>query len=336
MTETRPQYEVIIYDKKIKDRFLEVVDEKSYNREVIFAKQIFDGNKFLQQCDKESIRNAIVNIALTGATLNPALQQAFIVPRKGKAILDFSYRGLIQIATDPGSIKVMTAQVVYTWDEFEYEQGTKPFIHNKMNLDPPIDPEELAHDPKKIWDYVLCAYSRAVLFDGSEDFIILPKYKLWKIYQSSEGKENAKMPWQTWPEEMIRKSAIKYHAKTLPKNDRLATAVSILNEHEGIKKESTAKEFMSRFNSDEVVDAETKPQDAPQAPENVNDAVVMPENESPELPLPDKKDYTKMTALKGHELGAAIRCPDLPKGKNVRPKSDCNQCAKSADCPAWV
>ena len=34
----RPKYEMILYDKKIKERFLEVVDEKTYNREIIFAK----------------------------------------------------------------------------------------------------------------------------------------------------------------------------------------------------------------------------------------------------------------------------------------------------------
>jgi hypothetical protein len=45
-------------------------------------------------------------------------------------------------------------------------------------------------------------------------------------------------------------------------------------------------------------------------------------------------NYTTKKATQG-DLGAALRCPDLPKGKNVRPKSDCNTCQKTDDCPAW-
>lgn len=249
--QNRPQWEVAIYDPKVKERFLEVVSEQDYFREVIFARQIVSGSEALQNCSTDSIRAAVMNIALTGTTLNPALQQAFLVPRKKKAVLDFSYRGLIGIACSTGNVKSMTAQVVYVWDSFRFEMGSSPFIHYTMNLNPPVDMDLIAKDPKKIWDHVICAFSTATLLDGSIDFAILPKYKLWKIYQTSEGKDNAKMPWSTWPEEQIRKTVIKYHSKTLPKqgNDRLATAVSILNEHEGLvaKDEAKAKDVMKRF-----------------------------------------------------------------------------------------
>ncbi|MFA5346549.1 MAG: recombinase RecT [Methanoregula sp.] len=251
--EQRPQWEVAIYDPKIKARFLEVMSEQDYFREVILAKQIVSGSDKLQKCSLESIKNAIVNIALIGATLNPSQQEAFLVPRGGKAILDISYRGLIGIACGgKSSIKSMAAQVVYEWDFFEYEQGSTPYVKYKMNLAPPVDMDKIAKDPKTIWDHVVCAFSTATLLDGSVDFVILPKYKLWKIFQSSEGKDNTKMPWQTWPEEQIRKTVIKYHSKTLPKqgNERLANAVKILNEQEtaSLKPvETTASRVMERF-----------------------------------------------------------------------------------------
>ena len=44
----------------------------SFNREAGFAIQILTGNDFLANCDQESIRNAVVNVSLTGLTLNPA------------------------------------------------------------------------------------------------------------------------------------------------------------------------------------------------------------------------------------------------------------------------
>lgn len=254
----KPSYAVALYDKKIKDRFLDVVDEKTYNREIIFAKQVFDNNSLLQKCSPESIRNAIVNVALIGTSLNPALQEAYLVPRGGRACLDMSYKGLIGIACSMGNVKSMTAQVVYEWDSFEYDQGTNPYIHYKMCLNPPVDTEVLAKDPKKIWDHVVCAYSTATLLDGSVDFVIMPKYKIWKIYQSSQAKNGG--PWLSWPEEMMRKTVVKYHAKTLPKqaNERLATAVSILNEHEGLAPAqvvSQAGRLEDMFDDPEVIDA---------------------------------------------------------------------------------
>lgn len=254
----QPPYAVALYDKKIKDRFLDVVDEKTYNREIIFAKQVFENNSLLQKCSPESIRNAIVNVALIGTSLNPALQEAYLVPRGGRACLDMSYKGLIGIACSMGNVKSMTAQVVYEWDSFEYDQGTNPYIHYKMCLHPPVDTEALAKDPKKIWDHVVCAYSTATLLDGSVDFVIMPKYKIWKIYQSSQAKNGG--PWLSWPEEMMRKTVVKYHAKTLPKqaNERLATAVSILNEHEGLAPAqvvSQASRLEDMFDDPEVIDA---------------------------------------------------------------------------------
>lgn len=266
---SQPEYAMVIYDQKIKERFLEVTDEKTYNREAIFAYQAFQNSTALQKCSKESIRNAIVNIALTGVSLNPSLQEAYIIPRKGKAVLDFSYRGLIGIACSKGNVKSMNAQVVYTWDDFEFEQGTRPFIHYKMNLNPPEDIDEISKDPKRIWNYVVCAFSTATLLDGSIDFVVLPKYKLWKIYQTSEGKDNEKMPWSTWPEEQIRKTVIKYHSKTLPKqgNDRLATAVSILNEHEGLDKTTKAETLLKKFDDKkDVIEMITCPETTEERP----------------------------------------------------------------------
>lgn len=249
MAEKAQPYEIAVYDDKVKTKWLEVGDIGGYNKEILFAIQAFRNNDTLQKCDEQSIKNAIINVALTGATLNPALQEAFLIPRKGKCCLDFSYRGLIGIACSHGSVKDMSAQVVYTWDDFDYAMGSQPFLRYKMCLNPPVDMDAIAKDPVKIWDHVVCAFSTATLLDGSVNFVILPKYKLWKIYQTSEGKDNAKMPWRTWPEEQIRKTVIKYHSKTLPKqaNEQLATAVQVLNEHEGLASGTKAQDIMKRF-----------------------------------------------------------------------------------------
>lgn len=233
MLDKKPEYMPILYDPKIKSRFLEVVDEKTYNREIIFAKQAFDGNDTLQKCTSESIRNAIVNIALTGATLNPALQQAFLIPRKGKCCLDFSYRGLCKIAVDSESVYDIDATAVFEGDEFSYEMGLNPV---------------LVHIPKMFDDdkgkKVVAAYAIAILHHGIKKFIVLDKEKIERAKKSSQYDT----VWKAHYDEMAKKTAVKLLYKLLPQSDRMSVAVAALNEHEGMAPSQTkAEEVMGRF-----------------------------------------------------------------------------------------
>ena len=232
-------YETIIYDKKIRDRFLEIVDEKTYHREIIFAKQAFDNSDVLQRCTVESIRNALVNIALTGASLNPVLQQAFLIPRRGKCCLDFSYRGLIKIATDSGGVLDIDATVVYENDlRFHYEMGLKPILKHVPALSDQGKPTHV--------------YAIAILASGIKKFIVLNKEEIEKVKKNSLAfSKGADTPWKgDFEPEMWRKTAVKKLYKLLPQSERMSTAVSILNEHEGIdfNSQEKAKEVMERFN----------------------------------------------------------------------------------------
>lgn len=240
-------YLPIIYDKKIKDRFLEMTTETAYNREVIFAKQAFDGSDLLQKCAPESIRNSIVNIALTGASLNPVLQQSYLIPRKGKCCLDFSYRGLCKIAIDSGSVYDIDAVPVFEGDEFYYEMGLNPaLIHKpKMHTD--------AKDKK-----LIAVYAIAVLHHGIKKFVVLDKEKIERARKSSQ----ADLVWKAHYDEMAKKTAVKLLYKLLPQSEKMSLAISSLNEHEGIdvNSQDKAQEVMNRFklkqppSSDDVVD----------------------------------------------------------------------------------
>ena len=259
----RPKYEVAALSAR--DMFVKCADESAWMKEIGFAMQILRANDILQKCDSDSIRNAVVNVALCGATLNPALAQAYLVPRDGKCCLDFSYRGLLKIATDSGGVKSIQAAVVYDFDDFDFEEGSTPFIHYKRNLNPP---EDFRKDPLAgFWKHFTCAFSIATLQDGCKDYMILPKWRVEKIKNTSKARSD-KAPWGQWPEEMVRKTVIKYHYKTLPQTDRMSNAVTILNEHEGLDTSkaaigggSAAKDIMSRFGfRDEPEDAEIVPQ----------------------------------------------------------------------------
>ena len=234
-------YAVVLADQKIKNAFLQVADEATYTREIIFAKQIFDSSDYLKKCDPNSIRNAIFNVALVGATLNPALHQAYLVPRKGKACLDISYRGLVKIATESGGVLDVDATVVHEKDTFYYEQGLEPKLQHIPFLD---------GDPGKL----TFVYAKALLPPfppGIQKFIVLSAKEIEKIKKTSAA---ASGPWLEWEEEMARKTAVKKLYKLLPQSDRMSTAVSVINEHEGLANTGRkAKEVADRFKEEDTV-----------------------------------------------------------------------------------
>ncbi len=60
------------------------------------------------------------------------------------------------------------------------------------------------------------------------------------------------------------------------------------------------------------------------------------EEETGKKPEKPPVDLTKTKAAAGYDKGMAVTCPERPKGKNLTPKSDCNQCHKAAVCVAWA
>ena len=228
------RYEIAVRDRKIRDRFLEVVTEKDYNREINFAIQAIRGNDKLQKCDEQSIKNAIVNIALTGATLNPALQQAYLVPRKGKCCLDFSYRGLFKIAVDSDSVYDIDATAVFEGDDFYYEMGLQPVLNHIPKM----------HEDEKNKN-VKAVYAIATLHHGIKKFVVLDKEKIERARKSSQYD----VVWNAHYDEMAKKTAVKLLYKLLPQTERMSTAVSVINEHEGpvAKDEAKARDIMKRF-----------------------------------------------------------------------------------------
>lgn len=279
------KYEIAVADKKIKDRFLEVVTEKDYNREINFAIQAIRGNDLLQKCDEQSIRNAVTNVALIGATLNPALQQAYLIPRKGKCCLDLSYKGLVKVAVDSDSVYDIDAVPVFEGDEFYYEMGLNP---------------TLRHVPKMFDDdkgkKVIAVYAVATLHHGIKKFVVLDREKIERAKKSSQTSK----VWDAHYDEMAKKTAVKLLYKLLPQTERMSTAVSVINEHEGLslKDERKAQDVMARFG------------------------------------LSPKKDVS--SDVENDPTDELISCPD--KSAMV-PTSECGYCDKKeingVKCPAW-
>lgn len=215
----------------------------NFQKEASFALQIFQGNNYLAGLNPDSIRNAVVNVSLTGLTLNPVMKMAYLIPRKGKCVLDVSYIGLIKILTDTGSIKNIEAKIVYANEPFEIQQGTNPSIKHGINL---------TGDKGNI----LGVYSIATLNDGSTSVEWMYHQDIVAIAQRSESVKSGKSsPWNSDFTEMARKTVVKRHYKYLPKSDRAimaATAIDIDHENNGIDFNEESKQPNKPINIDLV------------------------------------------------------------------------------------
>lgn len=213
----------------IKDKFVPLVDEDTYNKECSFAIQHLMKNPYLASATPNTILMSVLNVAQIGLSLNPALKQAYLVPRRVQGvvecILEPSYQGLVKLATDTGSVRNLYAHCIYEKDEFSQELGSNPNIMHKPKLGDRGN--------------VIGVYAIAVLQDGSKQVEVMSVEEIEEIKMTSEswksfdaGKTKSCI-WFDYYDEMSRKTVIKRLCKYLPKTemwDKLSKAIEMDNE----------------------------------------------------------------------------------------------------------
>lgn len=221
--ELRPYENAIQTAKK---RFQDIASKAvNYDNECIFAMQALMRTDFAMKIANEnpqSLHLAMINVASTGLTLNPANAYAYLVPRDGAIVLDISYKGLIKIATDSGAIMWARADVVYSADAFTY--------HGPASI-----PDHQADPFKSDRGEVVGAYCIAKTRDGDILTEVMSMAEIVKIRDKSMAYAKKKTgPWVEWFEQMAKKAIIKRASKTWPyTNDKLAQAIEVANNAEG-------------------------------------------------------------------------------------------------------
>ena len=223
----------------------------NFKKEATFALQLLKANDFLRRTASEnpdSLKNAITNLSAIGISLNPATKEAYLVPRKSQVCLDISAIGLLKLATDSGSIKWAVAEIVREKDTFEYRGIDLSPIHS---MNPFSDRGPI------IGVYVIARTSDGdslvTVMSSKECHDIRDRSEAWKAFIS---KKVQSCPWSTDEGEMMKKTIIKRASKTWPKSERLDTAVSVLNDHEGIEF-SNKVPFMDQAINSEAPDSKT-------------------------------------------------------------------------------
>lgn len=217
--------QIVTIDESVygtKDAFVSVLADRSINfdREAEFALQALYGNDYamkIAMSNRQSVINAVVNIAAIGISLNPAKKQAYLVPRDGKICLDISYMGLMDLAIDSGSIRWGQAELVYEADTF----GLNGVDQQPTHLRNPFATDRGA---------VIGAYVVVKTVDGDYLTDTMSREEIDGIMNRSQSvKAGKSSPWKTDWGEMAKKTVVKRAYKYWPKTERLDTAIHHLN-----------------------------------------------------------------------------------------------------------
>lgn len=199
-------------------------DRINFAKECQFALQHLSNNDFTRKTamqNQESFRNAIINVAAIGISLNPAAKLAYLVPRKGTVCLDIGYLGLEHLAIESGSVLWVQTKLVHANDTY---------VNTGINT----APEHQYSAFGKRGDIVGC-YCVAKVHDGSFLTEEMNIEEVYKIRGRSESFKGTMSPWKTDEGEMIKKTVIKRASKHWPKKARLDAAIDMLNRQgEGI------------------------------------------------------------------------------------------------------
>ncbi len=175
-------------------------------------------------CTPESVLRCLLEASAIGIRPGGILGRGWLIPRWNSKIkaneltFDPGWRGLADVAKRSGVVKRIEAHVVRERDHFRAVQGTQPRLEHEP-YDGTEDPGAVRH-----------AYAVAFFEGGEAQFEIVPRAELERVMAVSSSKNDkgeSVGPWQDWPEEMARKTAVRRLCKYLPYDEELEATLEI-------------------------------------------------------------------------------------------------------------
>jgi recombination protein RecT len=219
----------------------------SFEAEAGFAMQTLTANEYalgVAMKNRQSVINAVTNVAAIGISLNPAKKQAYLVPRDGRICLDISYMGLMDLAMQSGSIRWAQCALVHESDTFELAGLDKQPVHRFNPFAKDRGPIVGVYAVVKTCDGDYLTHTMPI----DDVHAIRDKSQAWIAYV---GKKTRSCIWLDHEGEMVKKTCIKQAYKYWPKGEqsgRLEGAIHYMNEQagEGLQKEPTGSNLTIR------------------------------------------------------------------------------------------
>ena len=156
-----------------------------------------DKRPVLQVCTKDSIANALLDMAVQG--LNPAKKQGYFIAYGKQLVFQRSYFGTMAVTKRVAGAKDIFAEVVYKGDEFEYtiHRGNKVITKHVQKIEN-VDPSN-----------IIAAYC-TIIFDDDRQFTDIMTWpeiqKAWSKSKMNPDKEGSTH--KEFAQEMCRKTVI--------------------------------------------------------------------------------------------------------------------------------
>lgn len=168
----------------------------------------------LQRCTPLSLIGGVVLFSQLGLEIGGPLGQAHLVPyrKRGRdgepdtwiATPIPGYRGMVDLARRSGAVSTIEAHVVKKRDRFRFAFGLRPTLEHTPYAGED-DPGPSTHV------YAICR-----LRDGSTQYDVLTRREVEHVRKRSQAAGSEYSPWNTDPDEMWKKTAIRRLWKLLP------------------------------------------------------------------------------------------------------------------------
>ena len=172
------------------------------NKFISVGKLAINKNPKLLDLDRNSLWQTFMKAAQDGLLLDG--REAAAVPYKNQVSYLPMVDGIIKLMHNSGLIKTISADVVYKNDCFEYEKGSKAYVKH-MPL--------LSGDRGE--RYAVWCYVETVV--GGEYIEIMDMKQIEDCRKVAKSQN----VWNTWYDQMAKKTILKRMAKLLPKSDAL-------------------------------------------------------------------------------------------------------------------
>jgi len=176
-------------------------------------------NPDLLACTQESVLGCLFQCAQLGLEPDGLLGHAYLIPfrdnKNNRTIctLIVGYKGLLKLARQSNEIQSISARVVYSKDEFEYEFGLEDKLVHKPTLEE--DPGEMT------FAYAIFRYK-----GGGYHFDVMSKVEIEAIRKRSKTGNNG--PWVTDYDEMAKKTVLRRASKMAPASiEDLSRAIAL-------------------------------------------------------------------------------------------------------------
>lgn len=176
----------------------------------------------LARCTKESFYNSIMSSARSG--ILPDGTNGYLIPYGTTCTLQFSYRGLCDMAIRNGIATHFASDIVRRNDVFVWRNGC--LVEHTVEG---WDDEERGE--------VVGVWCRAFLPDGQTQDMRMSKKDIEKVRSKAQS-DNV---WSEWWEEMAKKACLKRLFKTMRNTPQLAEAIKADNELYDLSKPSSQK-----------------------------------------------------------------------------------------------